>query len=100
MKVATLIILMLSNQGYWLSNHNAIVGAEWNAKGKMPAADFVWEIYVGPVLLTNGRVAIPGNVQIKCPEVRARTDARLAYRVVEQGGDKVLEKGEHAVQIF
>jgi hypothetical protein len=104
-KAVTLLIVMLSNQGYWLSNQTGTVSVQWSAKARMPEADLVWELMVGPVPLANGKAAMPAGgeparVTIKCPEVRVRTNVRWVYRLQERGGGKELERGEVSLQLF
>jgi hypothetical protein len=105
-KAAALLIILLSNQGYWLSGRTASVSAQWNpTAANLPQAELRWELLVGNVPLTAGKIAmnagaIPTKIEIQCPDVRVRTNVRWAYRLIQQGTDKELEKGETALQLF
>ena len=105
MKAVTLLIVLLSNQGYWLSNQTGTVSVQWSAKAPLPEADLLWELMIGPVPLAKGKVAMPAggkpaDVAIKCPEVRVRTNVRWVYRLQERASGKDLEHGEARLQLF
>ncbi len=105
MKVATLIIFVLSNQGYWLSNQPATVSVQWNAAAGNPASDIEWKLMIGSVPLAGGRAAMPEGdrsaaIAINCPQVRVRTMLRFVYRVVQRDGGKELEHGEVPIHLF
>jgi hypothetical protein len=104
-KAVTLLIVLLSNQGYWLSNQTRTVSVQWSPKAAMPESDLLWELMVGPVPLASGKAAVPADgsaaqVAIKCPEVRVRTNVRWAYRLQERATGKELERGEKLLQLF
>jgi hypothetical protein len=104
-KAVTLLIVLLSNQGYWLSNQTGTVSVQWSAKAALPEADLLWELMIGPVPLAKGKVAMPADgkpaeVAIKCPEVRVRTNVRWVYRLHERASGKELEHDEMRLQLF
>ncbi len=104
MKAAVLIIVALSNQGYWFGGHETEINARWAASGELPAADFSWDLSVGQVSLASGKVALngdkPATIRFVPPEVRTQITARLAYRVIKRDGAAELERGELKVQLF
>ena len=105
MKAATLIILLLSNQGYWLSNQTGTISVQWNATSGVLAADLQWDLMIYEVTLASGKVAMPtddkpATISIKIPQVRVRTTARFAYRLIRRDNSKQLDKGEVPINLF
>jgi hypothetical protein len=105
MKGAEIIIVLLSNQGYWFGGQAGTATIEWSMRNPPTEAVLVWSLAAGEVRLADGKVAMPVNdrpatVTIELPEVRARTAFRWAYHVLEREGGKELAAGETAIRAF
>ena len=105
MKAATLVIILLSHHGYWLSNQTGTISIQCNPVTGTPAADVNWDLTIGNVSLASGKAAMlsddkPASVVIKCPQVRVRTQVKWVYRIVQRDGGKELEKGETTIDLF
>lgn len=105
MKAATLVIILLSNHGYWLSNQPASISVQWNPTSNVRAADVSWDLMIGNISLASGKAVMPSDdkpatINLKCPSVRARTTVRWAYRITARDGGKELEHGEQAIELF
>jgi hypothetical protein len=105
MKLATLLIVILSNQGYWIGGQEATVTTREAARGGLPAADLSWELMFANVRLGNGRVAIAAHdgattVRIAAPQCRVRIALHWNYRLTARGTGQVLEQGDIPIQLF
>ena len=105
MKLAALVIIALSHQGYWFGNQEQSISLRPAIKEKFPEADRVWEITLDDALLGRGKSPIsnaidPARIQLKLPESRTRVSLRWKYRIIAHNGDKELEKGAIPLYLF
>jgi hypothetical protein len=102
---AALILIVLSNQGYWFGGQTGQVEIQWTIKETLPDAIFCWDLMAGPVRIAGGKLAIrsgdrPSILTIQTPEVRARTPMMLVYRLERQGDEKILATGKLVIHLF
>lgn len=101
MKAAALLIVLLSNDGYWLGGHSADVRFEPGALA--PAGRVGWVLAYEDVRIASGSVDVaPGRnaiARLALPSVRQRTQLRLAYQMTDAAGKKT-DAGEVAVHLF
>lgn len=108
MKTATLLIVVLSNAGYWFGGREATVGVRYTAEDALPAADLTWELHLAGARLSSGKLALePGDaddeaaaVNLTPPTVRVRSAMRWTYRLTERDTGKTLERGEVTLHVF
>jgi hypothetical protein len=100
-KAAALLIVLLSNDGYWLGGHSANVRFE--PAPLAPAGRVSWVLGFGDVRIASDSLDItPGRtstIRLALPSVRLRTRLRLAYEVSDVAG-KRIDAGEVVVQLF
>ena len=104
-RAATILIIVLSHQGYWFGGQDQTVAVSWPVDGKMPAADLDWKLMLGQVKLAEGRSRMPdgGNpmmITLKLPPVRTKLEMRWNYRLTESTSGKELLSGECPVEVF
>ena len=105
MKAVVLLIVMLSNQGYWIGGQPGTIQIRRAVPGGLPAADLAWELSVGEVRLDSGKIALnagdePTSLTLKLPEVRVRTALRWTWRLVDRETTKEVANGEERIQVF
>ncbi len=105
MKTASLLILMLSNQGYWFGGQESTVSIRWAAKGQFPDTVMAWNLMFGDVRVAGERITIksgekPSIITITPPPVRIRTSLRLVYRLETKTGGKILAEGVEGIYVF
>lgn len=106
MNPASLVILLLSCQGYWVGGQEQSVRANWATTDPAPpAADLVWELGLNGLRLDGGTIAMragkdPAAATLRAPTVRVRATLRLAYKLVRRDDKRELEAGERAVHVF
>ena len=78
MKTVSLLVLLLSNAGYWFGGREGTVSGPFAADTALPAADLNWELHLDGVRLSSGKLALEaGNddaaeVRLTPPPVRVR----------------------------
>jgi hypothetical protein len=104
-KLATLLIIVLSNRGYWISGQTERVNLHSAVQGGLPGAELIYELRAGAARIDNGRVALAGDqkeavVPLNVPRVRVRITLHWVYRLVARDGGKELETGDVPISIF
>ena len=101
MKAATLLIVLLSGNGYWFGDRVAEVRFE--SSSRLAAGRVVWALAHGPLQLAGGVSDLDANGQstlrLSPPAVRVRTTLRLVYRLADAAGNE-LDAGERPVHLF
>ena len=101
MKVAALLIVMLSNDGYWISGTDGQLIATWAADAAAVPCDLHWELKLGQTRLGGDKAPIgPGQsatVSITCPDVRTRLTLRWDWRLVRKQDGQQLESGSEKI---
>jgi hypothetical protein len=105
MKLATLLMVILSNQAYWFGGQEGTITIREAARGGLPAADLSWELMFANVRLGNGRVAMAAHdgettVRMALPQCRVRLSLHWIYRLTARGTGQVLDQGDIPVQLF
>ena len=104
MKTALLLIMMLSNEGHWLSGAEGRVSVLWTAKSAAVPSELIWELKLGDTRLDGARVAIGPNdspvVKIICPEVRAKVSLQWNWRLVQKQDGREIEKGSEKITAY
>ena len=108
MKLAGLLILLLSNQGYWIGGEPGTVtirAAVQGGQGGLPSADLSWVLMLNNVKLGEGKLHLKQDgsdltITITPPEPRTRVRLRWAYRVTSTTDNKTLESGDVPINLF
>jgi hypothetical protein len=104
MKAAALLIILLSNDGHWLSGTDATATARWTVDAGAVASELAWELKVADVRLGSGRAAVDGHqpavVKITCPDVRARITLRWEWRLLAKNDGRELERGSENIAAY
>jgi hypothetical protein len=104
----TLLLIALSNQGYWFGGEPATISLQ-SAVAQLPKADLVWELRYDGVRLDRGTAQVPGDekaaansiaIHPAVPEVRARVTMHWIYRMIARDTKKELESGDVPVYVF
>jgi hypothetical protein len=100
-KLTTLLIVLLSHDGYWFGDRAGEIRFE--SSPLAPPGRVTWVLMYGPVRVSSGALDVaPGksaSVRVTSPAVRTRTNLRLVYKLADAAGNE-LESGETAVRIF
>ena len=101
---ATLLLVMLSGEGYWISGRTETVQVQWNVKEPIAAATIAWRLVCGNAQLTSGRIVLPARqpaamIQLILPEVRVPTDVQFVFRG-EQPGGKAVAAGSLTAHVY
>jgi len=105
MHAATILIILLSHQGYWFGGQDQTVTVTWPVAQKMPAADLRWELMLGEMRLSGDQIRVPGErdstvITLKVPKVRVKTEMWWTYRLTAVDGGKELLSSERAVHVY
>src|SRR5579862_8550888 len=101
----TLILVLLSNQGYWFGGQESTITVRRAARGELPGVDLSWRLWLGAAPLANGSLALArgqdeARLRIIPPEVRARNIFRWAYSLKDHETGADLGGGESRVAVF
>jgi hypothetical protein len=105
--VNSIIIILLSSQGYWFGGEEETIAINWALE--TPPADAVleWRLVADGVRLADGRLrmpernaAEPAQVRITPPAVRVRTRMRWIYRLHAAEGREELHAGEAEIHVY
>lgn len=104
MKAATLLIVLLSNQGYWFGGREGIITLRPAVKGGLPAAAISWKLMLDGVQIQSGKTQLTGDdadtiVRLTPPAPRVRTMLIWNYDVVDRAG-KSLEHANRTLVVF
>jgi hypothetical protein len=107
MQASTLILVVLSCQGYWLGGRSGTVSVQVNPEAlpRLEQATFEWKLLHADVLLAQGDLAVsagqrPAALSVKLPEVRVRTAMQLTHRLLNRGGTAVIAEGRSDIHLF
>src|SRR5689334_5990356 len=100
-----LLIIMLSNGGYWFDGPGTIAVNWAGPEGKMPASSLVWQLSFGAVELASGQADIKqgdkgATVAINVPPTRTATEMTWRYQLKETSTGKLLEEGSRKIRVF
>ena len=112
MNAASLIIVIASNAGHWLSGTDGTVTASWTAREGAVPARLVWELRLDGAPLAKDSVTLnapkvpegagggapDSTFKIRCPDVRARTTLQLRWQIEPREGGEQLGRGD--LQIY
>jgi hypothetical protein len=101
----TILLVLLSGEGYWLGGRTATAQFQWNVKQPLDAAPVTWRLACGDASLASGQIVLPskdrmGKVQLRLPEVRVPTEMRFVYRAAQAGQAKAIAEGAVAVHVY
>jgi hypothetical protein len=105
MKIATVLTLIFSFQGYWFGGQDAHLHITPAVQMPDTPATLKWEIALGSVKLGHGEVPFNLNEKsadlvIRAPAVDRRTDLKFSYTVTNRAGDKILQTGDSPIHLF
>ena len=99
------LIMMLSSQGFWLSNHEYSAAVSWPVQEGMPPAKVAWELSFGRAVLDHGDGVIDAKsgrceLKIKAPAVRVPAEMKLLVTAVAAGSGEKLATVDQTVHVF
>ena len=102
---SALLIILLSNDGHWLSDLDYTASVAWAVNEPTPACDLTWTLEVAGVRLGGGKAVMkegnaPTEISVHCPRVRARAKLKWSYRLVARKDGKELETDGLAVYAY
>src|ERR1051325_9863484 len=102
---ALLLIILLSNGGYWFDGPGTITVNWAGPEGKMPASSLMWQLSFGAVELASGQADIKQgargtSVTIDMPATRTATEFTWHYQLKETSTGKLLEEGSQKIRVF
>ncbi len=105
MTVSSLLVLLLSNAGFWFGGHEGSISVAFAARENVPASDLNWALHLSGARLATGKVALGQNdqptlVRLTPPRVRVRSTMRWSYRLLDRATGKELEAGEVPIHVF
>lgn len=104
MKLAGILLIVLSQQGYWFGGRQNTIVVRPAARGGLPAADILWELSFGHIPVGRGRAELDRNgdttISLMPPPVRARVELRWEYRLIARDSGKELEHGVILLNAF
>jgi hypothetical protein len=114
MNAASLIIILASNGGHWLSGTDGVLTVTWAAPEGAVAARLVWELRLDGATLAKDSVNLEppkrpqggadapaaALVRIRCPDVRARTVMIFRWRIERREGGQEVDRGEMPIHAY
>lgn len=104
MKVATLLIVLMSNQGFWIGGHEGTINIRPAAWGGLPAADLFWTLTFNNLVISSGNAALApswnATLRIAPPRCRQRIVLTWDYRLLDHASGKELAKGGVPIRLF
>ena len=107
MNATTLLFLLLSHGGDWISETENSVFARWtlaDAAAALPA-ELIWELKFDDVRLAGGSLDLQNTnpaaeLKLICPEVRVRLNLKFVWRLVRKGTGKELASGVAIIHAY
>lgn len=105
MKLATLLIIVLSNGGYWFSGRPTTINLRSAVKEGLPDAEVSWELKLDGAELDRGKIRFPSgdnevNVKFQVAPARVRITLHWIYRITARTSGKELETGDVPINLF
>jgi hypothetical protein len=106
MNVATLAVLLLSGDGYWISGQMETVEVQWTAAAAaVEGAVFRWEIRCSGARLAGGHTSLgvdhrAAGIRLDAPSVRAATAAEFVYRIERAADHSLLSEGRSLIHLY
>lgn len=99
-----LLIIMISNGGFWSSGEEGRIAMTWAvADTPMPPAVLSWQLLLADVELASGArdmTAGENDIRVKLPETRVTTELQWRYQLKRKDNQQLLQSGSlpiHAV---
>ncbi|KKM66646.1 hypothetical protein LCGC14_1479140, partial [marine sediment metagenome] len=97
MKLGTVLMVLLSNQGHWFGGRGGAVTIQWAAEAKMPDAVVVWSLAYANVKIRSGHIGLTAQSsgQLGGHKAQGRTaeSAKLVIEdalAIEEAGAQLL----------
>jgi hypothetical protein len=92
MRAASLLLVLLSNHGYWFGGQENTITIRPAAEGGLPAAVISWKLMLDGAELQHGRTDLRAGgadtvIRLTAPATRVRITMRWLYQVVGENGD-------------
>src|SRR2546423_693551 len=104
MKTAALLIVLLTNDGHWLSGDEGQISMRWSADAAATPCELAWELTLGETRLADQRVAVDGRgpfvVKITCPDVRVHLTLHWQWRLLRKADGKQIASGSEPIDVF
>lgn len=104
MNAATVLLLLITNQGFWFGGEEGTIEVRWAIDDHLPDAVLIWELNFGTTRISKGRVGLradrePSTIKLTLPKVRTVTRMTWVYRVESADGEKVAD-GAAQLNVF
>jgi hypothetical protein len=105
MNLTTILLVALSNGGYWLSGQTETVEIRWATEQPVAGVTLAWRLTAGEASLASGRLSLsadrqPTTFRLTVPRVRTRTAMKLAWRAEQAGRNKPIAEGIAAIEAY
>ena len=104
MTAITLLVVVLSNEGHWLSGTEGQISVHWAAIAAATPCDLTWELKFGDTQLGSGRLLIAPHespvIKILCPAVRARLALRWKWRLLRKTDRREIAAGSENIMAY
>jgi hypothetical protein len=103
--LATVLVIVLSNQGHWFGGRPGSIEVRWAVQGPLPEAVLSWEADFAGSRLADDGVALrtdrePTKIDLTLPEVRVRTTVQWKYQVRRRDDGKLLTEGRETISVY
>ncbi len=98
-----ILVLVLSNQGYWFGGRTGTIDARWAIDADLPRAALAWDLSFGTIGVASGVVAVdpanpPSTIRITLPEVRVPTAFQWDWRLL--ANDREIARGSQTIHAY
>ena len=103
-QAVTLLIVLLSNKGYWFGGQAGTIGVRWALEGQVPEAVLQWQLMFGSIRVAEDRVALPADgrgstIRVTSPAVRVPTQVRWVWQLSKRDGG-TIGSGEQVIHLY
>jgi hypothetical protein len=103
-QAATLLVVLLSNQGYWFGGQAGTIRVRWAMREQVPEAVLQWQLMFGSIRVAEDRVTLPADgqgstIRVTPPAVRVPTQVRWVWQLCNRDGD-AIGSGEQVVHLY
>ena len=101
---AALLILLCSQNGYWIAGQDGRVTVQWIEGTDPVAAVWQWQLQYESVVLLDGKLEVNAEqlsqLKLTVPKVRTRTKMQLHWLLKSTDNDETLERGVIDINVF
>jgi hypothetical protein len=100
----TLLVVLLSNQGYWFGGQPGTIRVCWAMQERVPEAVLQWQLMFGTICVAEDRVTLPADgdgstIHVTAPAVRVPTQVRWVWQLCKRDGG-AIGTGEQVIHLY